>query len=911
MKRKLVYSFCTILALLAALFAAPSRVLADSSTLLPVSYTTTSGADGGQPVTNLHVQDQSGSQNDWDKYVEFNTPTAYAGYRSYTVPAAITPASLTAIQVKANFLGPAPATQTWTWSIYNWNTSAWVTLGTNIGASWSAWKFFTFDVSGTFSDFVNGSTREIRIRIQSNDAADDADLDYEAVLLTYTSGGATPTSTATSTHTATPSFTPTNTPVGPTNTFTNTPTSTTTFTPTPTAVGGSNFNSPSSNSADAGGDGNGFQTNPQNAYSDNAAFAVDTNSGSGTATSCTSSAKDKHRYYDYNFNVPSGAIIDGIEVRLDAFADSTSGTPRSCVQLSWNGGSTWTAAQTTATLSTSEASYLLGGPTNTWGRTWSDAEFSNANFRLRVINIASNTARDFSLDWAAVKVYYTPAAPTSTFTPTFTPGGPTSTFTPTATVTNTPAPSACTHFVSTTGNDSNSGTSIGLPWRTIQKAANTVGVGSTVCVRGGTYAERVTFSVSGAPGQYTTFQSYTGETAIVDGTGLSVPAGNTGLFMVTNQSYLIIKGFEIRNYKTSTTNNVPVGLRIVGTAHHIEIRDNKIHHIEHNGTAMNGTDAHGLSVHGTSGTQSVNNIIIDGNELYNLKLGSSEALVLNGNVEFWQVTNNIVRDSNNIGIDIIGFESTAPSNDQARDGLVAYNDVYNITSAGNVAYGTDRSAGCIYVDGGTRITIEYNKAHNCNLGVEIASEHQGTATSYVTVRNNFIYNNTDVGIGMGGYDNQRGSTENCVIVNNTFYNNAAASDAWGSELYIQYDTRNNIIRNNIFHAKSGMPYILSWSPVMTNNVMNNNLFYGGTTWQWKNVNYTTYAAYQSGTGNDANSLNNVNPLFVNAATGDLHLQTGSPAINAGQTIPEAGSLDIDGQARAQGASIDMGADEKQ
>ena len=229
MKRKLVFSLCTILALLSVLFGAPSRVLADSSTLLPVSYTTTSGADGGQPVTNLHVQDQSGSQNDWDKYVEFNTPTAYAGYRSYTVPTAIATGNITAIQVKANFLGPAPANQTWTWSIYNWSTSAWVTLGTNVGASWSAWKLFTFNASGTLANYVKSDTREIRIRLQSNNAADDADLDYEAVLLTYTSGGATPTPTATATHTVTPSFTPTNTltptntPVGPTNTFTNTP----------------------------------------------------------------------------------------------------------------------------------------------------------------------------------------------------------------------------------------------------------------------------------------------------------------------------------------------------------------------------------------------------------------------------------------------------------------------------------------------------------------------------------------------------------------------------------------------------------------------------------------------------------------------------------------------------------------
>jgi len=108
-----------------------------------------------------------------------------------------------------------------------------------------------------------------------------------------------------------------------------------------------------------------------------------------------------------------------------------------------------------------------------------------------------------------------------------------------------------------------------------------------------------------------------------------------------------------------------------------------------------------------------------------------------------------------------------------------------------------------------------------------------------------------------------------------------------------------------------MPYIQSWSPVMTNNTMNNNLFYNGTTWQWKNVNYSSFTAYQSGTGNDANSLNNVNPLFVNASSEDLHLQAGSPAVNAGVDIPEAGAFDIDGQARLQGASIDLGADERE
>jgi hypothetical protein len=154
------------------------------------------------------------------------------------------------------------------------------------------------------------------------------------------------------------------------------------------------------------GDNNGFQTTSANAYANDGLFAVDTNSGTGTGTSCTGSGKDKHTYYNYGVNLPSGASIKGIEVRLDARVDATAGNPRMCVQLSWDGGTTWTAAKTTASLTTAEATYVLGGAADTWGRAWTVANLSDTSLRTRIINIASNTNRDFSLDWAAVQVTY-------------------------------------------------------------------------------------------------------------------------------------------------------------------------------------------------------------------------------------------------------------------------------------------------------------------------------------------------------------------------------------------------------------------------------------------------------------------------------------------------------------------------
>jgi WD40 repeat protein/fibronectin type 3 domain-containing protein len=178
------------------------------------------------------------------------------------------------------------------------------------------------------------------------------------------------------------------------------------------SAGNTGFLRPTANAAvtSNSGDNNGYQTNPGNAYADDGVFAVDTNSGTGTGSGCTATGKDKHLYYNYGVNLPGGAVVRGIEVRLDARVDSTANAPAICVQLSWDGGTTWTAAQSTSTLTTTEATYVLGGAANLWNRTaWTAGNLSNANFRVRLINVASNSganSRDFSLDWVAIRVSY-------------------------------------------------------------------------------------------------------------------------------------------------------------------------------------------------------------------------------------------------------------------------------------------------------------------------------------------------------------------------------------------------------------------------------------------------------------------------------------------------------------------------
>jgi hypothetical protein len=81
-------------------------------------------------------------------------------------------------------------------------------------------------------------------------------------------------------------------------------------------------------------------------------------------------------------------------------------------------------------------------------------------------------------------------------------------------------------------------------------------------------------------------------------------------------------------------------------------------------------------------------------------------------------------------------------------------------------------------------------------------------------------------------------------------------------------------------------------------------------WQWKNSQRTGFADWQSFSQQDAHSLF-VDPKLASAAPPDLHLQSGSPAIDAGDPafVPANGETDIDGQPRLNGAHIDLGADE--
>src|SRR6478752_9481350 len=359
-------------------------------------------------------------------------------------------------------------------------------------------------------------------------------------------------------------------------------------------------------------------------------------------------------------------------------------------------------------------------------------------------------------------------------------------------------------YVSTTGNDSNPGTQT-APWRTVQHAADTARAGSTVNVRGGVYEELVSIKASGnARDGYIAFRSNPGETAILDAAHFT-PSGRQAVLTIHNQSYVRIEGFEIRNFHTAEHRLAPLGISVIGAGSHIELLKNNVHHIQQTFPGRDapgsGGNGFGIAVYGTDAKTPITDLVIDGNEVHQLKTGSSESLVVNGNVTNFRITHNVVHDNNNIGIDVIGFERTAPDPavDQARDGVVSNNLVYNITSKGNPAYRNEENSDGIYVDGGTRILIEKNVMHDVDFGIELASEHKDRATSYVVARNNLIYHSHTAGVSIGGYAPDRGRTEHCIVVNNTLYQNYTSGTGSG-EFQMQWNMTGNIFANNIVYA---------------------------------------------------------------------------------------------------------------
>ena len=234
--------------------------------------------------------------------------------------------------------------------------------------------------------------------------------------------------------------------------------------------------------------------------------------------------------------------------------------------------------------------------------------------------------------------------------------------------------------------------------------------------------------------------------------------------------------------------------------------------------------------------------------------------------------------------------TTYPSNNEQVDyneilGSLIHNNGYN-ASNGISGHG-------IYIASSHNLIDGDDSYNNAGYGIHLyeADTHDPLFVQSNIVRNCKVHNNSNGPDSSGGIVIATG--DNNLVYNNVVYNNTLSRQG-GIQIYNNVNTTsvwNNTIYDNGFYGidnQSGS----------TNSVIENNIIYNNAS---GDINNNGSAATI-----DHNTSNSQDPRFVNPAANDFHLQAGSPAINAGITLPQV-PVDFDGLKRPQGPAYCIGA----
>ncbi len=236
---------------------------------------------------------------------------------------------------------------------------------------------------------------------------------------------------------------------------------------------------------------------------------------------------------------------------------------------------------------------------------------------------------------------------------------------------------------------------------------------------------------------------------------------------------------------------------------------------------------------------------------------------------------------------IMSNTAGAPTTDSRGGGLdLQYGYGSNALIAGNVIRGNLAAADGKGYGGGLRLF--YSKAIvDSNVIIGNRATYGGgidtTNSAFFTATNNFLAQNS----GGGVYCWALPGPSYGLLVHNTIAQDGLAG-VWLMQNSSLTLTNNIIVSHTTgIYARSGF----------TNSVLADyTLFYGNTNDTEGSIITSTHAI----TGRD--------PLFLDPATGNYHLRAGSPAVDAGITVPWLAE-DIDGDPRPIGAGYDIGADE--
>ena len=448
------------------------------------------------------------------------------------------------------------------------------------------------------------------------------------------------------------------------------------------------------------------------------------------------------------------------------------------------------------------------------------------------------------------------------------------------------------YYVAISGNDSNPGT-LTRPWRTIQKAEKSMAGGDIVYVSAGDYSsQRVNITTSGEAGLPITYQAQ-GQVIM------------KGFKIVAN--YIIINGFEIANTNYRRWDRqTSAGIYIKGANNIIE--NNYIHEASLEGIYLYGTTSEPTITHDN---------IIRKNRLYHNEMVGIDVSGKNNLIEGNEVWRTIQCLPNLTKVEDIATDNhgtkcpyypAVPGLDG--DGMRFFGQGH--TFRGNKIHGLilDDTIDGINVnptphidcfqtwsdtdfEAAKNITFEQNYCENLNLGMYAFMIDGGA--SHITIRNNII--NAYGGINANGI----GRADYLYVFNNTWIDNLAYGPQ-GHPGAIVIAGIHSIIENNIFYDQAEYTVLVIGDT--TNTVIDYNLAYNSDGTKPGCVKWGNFDTCKPTSQND---LWDINPQFANPTSGDYHLKSTSPAIEAGINLGSLVINDFEGVSRPQGTGYDIGA----
>ena len=284
-------------------------------------------------------------------------------------------------------------------------------------------------------------------------------------------------------------------------------------------------------------------------------------------------------------------------------------------------------------------------------------------------------------------------------------------------------------YVAQSGSNRNPGTRA-RPWRTIQKALDTLRPGETALVRAGTYTQSLVMHRAGTAKAPITVRAYPGERPVVHPGGSGTM--DYPLRITAGSAYFRFSGFVVEEAPLHTTMNIWIsdGQRTSGPAptHHIEISGCEI---------RRGTGTGVLVSPNTEVVQLIGNIVHDNGD------GSRQAQGIYFQGHDGLIANNLVyHQTNGFGIQVRG---NYPDPD-----TVAQIPARNVIVTNNTVAGNSLS-GILVENTAERTTVVNNiSAFNGSHGVVGYDNGSGSVLLGNVVRRNLAWGNRSGGFGNDG-----------------------------------------------------------------------------------------------------------------------------------------------------------------